>query len=54
MNGWLTEEVCLKSGVRQGCPISPVMFVFVIDTLLTILVKDKCINAVEIPGSGGR
>lgn len=54
VNGWLTEEVMIGSGVRQGCPLSPVLFVCVIEPLLRMLDKDKCVRGVEVPGSGGK
>ncbi|XP_041428448.1 uncharacterized protein LOC121396900 [Xenopus laevis] len=54
VNGWLTNEIEIKSGVRQGCPMSPVLFVYVIEPWIRMLKKDKVVSGVEIPGSGGR
>lgn len=51
MNGWLMKEKYIGSGVRQGS-LSPVLFVCVIVPLLKMLLKDKCMKDVEVPGSG--
>ena len=33
VNGFLTDEIPLKSGVRQGCPLSALLYVMVIEIL---------------------
>ena len=33
VNGYLTEPISLKSGVRQGCPLSAFLYVLVIEIL---------------------
>lgn len=54
VNGWLTEGVKVKSGVRQGCPLSPVLFICVIEPLIRMMMKDKSVRGLMVPGSGGR
>ena len=40
VNGRLSRPIPLKSGVRQGCPIAPILFVFVIELLNRALMSD--------------
>ncbi|KAL3991377.1 GINS complex subunit 3 [Sarotherodon galilaeus] len=54
VNGILTKAVDLHCGVRQGCPLSALLYVICIEPLAQILRRDKGINGLEIPGSGGQ
>jgi len=40
-NGQLTEPFAVKQGVRQGCILSPMLFLVVIDDVLTAAVGEK-------------
>jgi len=40
-NGRLTEPFAVKQGVRQGCILSPILFLVVIDDILTAAVGEK-------------
>ncbi|XP_062413407.1 uncharacterized protein LOC134104104 [Pungitius pungitius] len=52
-NGHLTKAVNINCGVRQGCPLSALLYVIGIEPLARALRKDKQINGVIVPGSGG-
>nr|BAD04856.1 reverse transcriptase [Takifugu rubripes] len=52
-NGHLTKAVDINCGVRQGCPLSALLYVICIEPLAQILRRDKRINGVQVPGSGG-
>lgn len=54
VNGALTEKININSGVRQGCPLSPLLFICCIEPLVVSLCGEKIIRGVTIPGSGGR
>ena len=53
VNGQLTKAVDIHCGVRQGCPLSPLLYVACIEPLAQILRRDQRICGVGIPGSGG-
>ncbi|KAL6476343.1 hypothetical protein MHYP_G00148420 [Metynnis hypsauchen] len=50
VNGHLTKAIEVRSGVRQGCPLSPLLFVACIEPLAQILRKDKWIKGLDLPG----
>uniref|UniRef100_A0A803K3B6 Reverse transcriptase domain-containing protein n=1 Tax=Xenopus tropicalis TaxID=8364 RepID=A0A803K3B6_XENTR len=50
VNGFKTEPIEVKSGVRQGCPLSPILFICSIEPLLLALQRDKIIKGVSVPG----
>jgi len=53
VNGHLSKAVNIHSGVRQGCPLSPLLYVACIEPLAQILRKDKWIKGLDVPGTGG-
>ncbi|KAL7852925.1 hypothetical protein SRHO_G00187100 [Serrasalmus rhombeus] len=50
VNGHLSKAITVHSGVRQGCPLSPLLFVACIEPLAQILRKDKWIKGLDLPG----
>jgi exonuclease III len=50
INGFLTSKVLLKSGVRQGCPLSPLLYVLVIEILALQLRANLNIVGFSIQG----
>lgn len=52
VNGKLSKEVKVMSGVRQGCPLSPVTFICVMEPLLRHVGRDKCFKGMFVPGCG--
>ncbi|RXN13427.1 reverse transcriptase [Labeo rohita] len=53
VNGHLSKAVNIYSGVRQGCPLSPLLYVACIEPLAQILRSDKWIKGLDVPGTGG-
>ncbi len=50
INGFLTDKIPLKSGVRQGCPLSPLLYVIVIELLALQLRSNPNIIGFEVEG----
>jgi Reverse transcriptase (RNA-dependent DNA polymerase) len=46
VNGFLSKEISIKKSVRQGCPLSMVLFVLYIEPLLRAI--DNEIEGVEL------
>jgi len=53
VNGSLSPPVFLQRGVRQGCPLSPLLYVLVSEVLSTQIRKCKDIEGFLLPGAGG-
>ena len=51
MNGTLGPSFPLHSGVAQGCPISPLLFLVITEALTRLIVEDKNIIGVPINGT---
>lgn len=49
-NGWLSGKIHLHRGVRQGCPLSPLLYTMIIETLSNAIRKDSRIEGFSIPG----
>ena len=49
-NGHLSSSVTLKRGVRQGCPLSPLLYCLVAETLGNLVRQNHLIAGLRIPG----
>ncbi|KAJ1169221.1 hypothetical protein NDU88_001127 [Pleurodeles waltl] len=50
VNGWKTDPFPIRSGVRQGCLLSPSLFVLVIELLAEYIRKNPNIRGIPTPG----
>ena len=50
-NSWLSSPFCLERGVRQGCPLSLLLYCLVVETLGQAIFQDNTIEEIQIPGS---
>uniref|UniRef100_A0A803TSI0 Reverse transcriptase domain-containing protein n=1 Tax=Anolis carolinensis TaxID=28377 RepID=A0A803TSI0_ANOCA len=48
INGQITEEFEIKKGTRQGCPLSPLIFIFALEILLRSIRKDKNLKGIKL------
>lgn len=54
VNGVLSDPFDLRAGVRQGCPLSPLAFICVIEPFLVNIQKEKVCKGFVVPGGGGK
>ena len=50
-NVYLSRKVTLKRGVRQGCPLSLLLYCIVAETLGNLIRKNLIIDVLRLPGS---
>lgn len=53
VNDLLSDKVVINRGVRQGCPLSPLLYVLFIEPLARFIAHHKGIRGLSLPGSGG-
>ena len=53
-NGWSSEPTHLQRGVSQGCPLSPLPYTIVAETLGNAIRKEPRIEGVTVPGTAKR
>ena len=51
VDGNISEPIFIKRSVRQGCPIAPLLYVCVIETLLIKIRIDQNIHGIKSPCS---
>ena len=50
VNGFISESFAVTKGVRQGCSISPLLFVLVVEALAVSLRENSKVSGIPIPG----
>ena len=50
LNGFLTDPVRLERGVRQGCPLSPLLYVVYIELLVRSIDRSRGLTGYPLPG----
>ena len=48
LNGQKLKAFPLRSGTRQGCPLSPLLFNIVLEVLATAIRQEKAINGIKM------
>ena len=52
LNGEKLKAFPLKSGIKQGCPLSPVLFKIVLEVLAAAIIEEKEIKRIQIGKEG--
>ena len=50
VNGYTSEAFKITRGVRQGCPLSPLLYIMVAETISRAVQKDPAIDGFDLPG----
>uniref|UniRef100_A0A8C5S2H9 Reverse transcriptase domain-containing protein n=1 Tax=Laticauda laticaudata TaxID=8630 RepID=A0A8C5S2H9_LATLA len=48
VNGDVTEKFYIRKGTRQGCPLSPLLFILALEVLTRNIKQDSEIKGMEI------
>ena len=54
LNDWLTDKIPLERGVRQGDPLSPLLYVLCVEVLANLLRRSPEISGFHLPGAIGQ
>lgn len=54
INGKPSRSFAVRSGVRQGCPMSPLLYALTLEPLVRLLASSEAIPRAPIPGSSGQ
>lgn len=52
VNGYQSDAVHVTQGIRQGCPLAPLLFVLALDPLYAALERSTAIQGIEIAHGG--
>lgn len=47
-HGWLSKNISIKRGIRQGCPVSALLFIIVVEVLAIDIKSNKEIKGISI------
>lgn len=51
-NGQLSDKLQVTSGIRQGCPLAPLLFIIAVDILYDVIETEKGLKGITLEGAG--
>ena len=51
VNIWLSEKVRLECGVREGDPLSPLLYMLFVEVLASVIRRSPAIEGFLLPGA---
>ena len=54
LNAWLADKIPLERGVRQGDPLSPLLYVLCVEVLANLIRRSPEISGFQLPGAKGQ
>ena len=48
VNGWVSEEFKISRGIRQGCPLSALLFILAVELLGMHIRQNKCVEGIDV------
>ncbi|GAB9477722.1 unnamed protein product, partial [Globisporangium polare] len=52
VNGYLSRQVEVTCGIRQGCPLAPLLFILALDTLYKVIRARPDIDGIQLQAAG--
>ncbi len=52
-NGWLSTKFTVERGIRQGCPLSALLFIIAVEILATVIRKEETLQGITITNHAG-
>jgi len=53
-NNWISAPLKVKRGIRQGCPVSALLFILVTEIMAINIRANKNIRGIKLPGTKGK
>eukprot|EP00644_Phytophthora_capsici_P009455 jgi/Phyca11/107396/e_gw1.13.402.1 len=54
VNGELSDPQDVVSGIRQGCPLAPLLFILAAEVLALAIQQDEQTEGIQVPGTSGQ
>lgn len=52
-NNWISSNIAITRGIRQGCPVSALLFILAVEVMAINIRQNKNIKGIKLPGRSG-